>query len=206
MMRRVLLGLLILVSLASPAQAAWPNEPLAFTLDDKTIYQPVGTQTWCMDCIGVDYTTQEPWVVNRTTCTWDVDDRWTYRGAGVLAAGATASFSECSLRSRVDQNLASTNLSSPSPNLVVTYSFAWDAGSYVVAVPPVWDPAYHRYDYDACIDVPFPYSGTDVEIPDSHGGTAVPVTVTGSITNAGGKIGKTGGAFSYGLIPYAVDC
>jgi hypothetical protein len=204
-MRRVLLGLLILMSLGTPAQAAWPNDPLAFALDNKTIYQPVDFQTWCGDCVGVDYTTQEPWVINPTTCMWDSDDEFTYRGAGVLEG--TAGFTECLLRSERQNLTASTRLSSPAGSLVLTYSFTWDTGSLVVPIPAVWNPASHRYDYNACIQYPFPSTGSVFEeVPESHGGHAVSVAVEFTMTNPGQKVGKTGGAVSFGIIPYAVSC
>jgi hypothetical protein len=202
-----LLGVLILILTAPIARAAWSNDPLTFVLDEREIHNPVGHETWCGDCVFTDWTTQEPWVVNPTTCMWDVDDEFTYRSVGnVLGPGAMVSVTECALRSG-QLFAAPTKLSSSSPDLIVTYSFTWDTGSYVVSVPPIFDETFHVWRYDACIRSPGLFGGTEVEVEGSHGGTAVPTTIEVSITNpTRWKVNKTGGAIALGWIPYSIWC
>lgn len=195
-----------LLCLMAPAHAAPVNDPLAWTLDEREIQQPVDSLTWCLDCNGVDWTTGEPWVVNPTTCMWDTDDEFTYLGAGILGAGVTTSITECLYLSG-QSVAASTWISSPSPELAVTYAFTWPGGGYSVSVPGVWDKASRVYLYRACIRSPFLQGGEPIEVPDSHGGIARPVTITVTVGNpTGHEMRRTGGRISFGWIPWFGDC
>ena len=193
------LGLMLLLG-----TVAWSNDPLTFVLDDRKINQPVDHETWCGDCFGQDYTTQEPWVTNPTECMWDLDDEFRYTNVGnVLNAGATASVSEC-LYKGTQLVRGVTVLSSPSPALVVTYSFTWAEGSESYVITPTFSA--HRWHYDGCI-APRILGGTEVEVPGSHGGTAVPVQVTVTVHNpTTKKITQTGGGIDFGWVPYFVAC
>jgi hypothetical protein len=200
----LLLGLALLLMLAPPAEAGWSNAPLTFGMDDQwpKIYQPVDHETWCLDCVGEGWTTQDPWVTNPTTCMWDTDDEFRYVSTGnVLAAGATVTVGGCLLKGE-QLVRASTRISSPSPNLGVTYAFGSEA---TTAVPTFG--ADHRWHYDLCL-APGLFGGTPVEVADSHGGTAVPYDITVTVHNpTAQRVGKTGGAIAFGFQPYwAAGC
>ena len=214
MMKKILLFLLLIciaAAFTSEAKASWSNGPVKWALDDSSyshqIHQPVGHETWCGDCVSTDWTVQEPWVVNPTQCMWDVDDEFTYRSSGnILAANTTETIVECVLQS--GQHIyAETKISSASSELKVKYSFTWNNDSLSFDVPAVFDKRQRIWRYDLCWTGSILSSGTYVEIPDSHGGLAIPTELTVSVYNpTSRKIGKTGGVISYGVIPYAIYC
>jgi hypothetical protein len=180
-----------------------PQPTNTFVLIARSTNQPVDWLTWCGDCVGVDYTTANPWVTNPTTCLWDSDDEYSYSYDGTtMAAGASASVHECEYGSPRTHR-TDTQFSASSPSLVVTQSFAWDNGTKTQTwhVAAVLDPITRLYDYNSCFHTPNgdPTSDVFVTVPGSNGGVAMPVAITTTVTNpTSTKVSKIGGKFEGG--------
>lgn len=150
-MRRALLAVIALFVVVAPVSAGWSSDPLTIAQHERLIRQPIGSQTWCLDCVGVDYTTGSPWTINpgwvegyippidtpvadvgntADGCLWDVDDTYQYQtGGNVMAAGQTFTIDECiwqgpnSRRSGGEDNYVVWR--SPSPNIEIRYEWEW---------------------------------------------------------------------------------
>lgn len=200
---RYIFAVLAALVLALPA-AGQGNDPLMFHARfgdaGHNISQPVDYLTWCGDCIGVDYTTGTPWVVNPTPCSWDSDDFFSYVSEGsVLASDATAGMSEC-VYAGADPGAhpyryLGVFLQSASPDLLVTETWAWDGGSLSTTTSPSYDQSLHAWRYFDCIQAPFAQEPL-VEVSGSNGGFAFPQAVSVTVTNTGRKALKTGGVIS----------
>jgi len=122
------------------------------------------------------------WVVNNTGCAWDADDsRYTGDTDGTLAAGATASGSRCVISDDVEHGVY-LSINSPSPNLVVSMTYAPQGYSFT-ASPRVEG---NRYRYELCVEgVDYDASSPDLQpIPNSGvGGEGVVTTITYSVRN-----------------------
>lgn len=208
---------------AKPVRAAGPTD-LTFALNGlgdngHHTVDPIDQLTWCGDCVGIDYTTGEPWVVNphdnwpyglptngaqQTGCAWDSDDRWSYVSTGnVIAAGATATVTECrySTEGGYSKLLMDVGITSPSSALLVSIRWQWDTGFVVHPVLPTFDSGDHKWHYFECVDSAPPLGGTEVTIPNSHGGVSIPSLITVTVTNpTSQKIGKTGGFIEGGQL------
>ena len=208
---------------AAPLTMAGPNDPMVFglpQLNDQNHHtaDPVDGQTWCGDCVGTDWTTGTPWVVNphdnwpyglptygefEPGCMWDSDDSYSWVTSGnVLAAGATASVTEC-IYANLGLPLLATDvgITSGSPDLIVTEQWVEASQTVTDTIPAVFNRTDHQYHYFACIWSPRGLSVDQVSIPNSHGGVGVPQTITITVTNpTTQKIGKTGGYAESGLI------
>ncbi len=216
-MTRVLAAVVLLILLAAPAS----QDPLAFALRGQGdsghhVVNPVDSLTWCGDCVGTDWTTGSPWVVNprdswpfglpaqsfEPGCLWDSDDSYSYTATGnIIDAGVSAVVTECTYQPSVPAPLTFlTNVAirSSSPDLIVTQTWTWDGGSVTHTFTPVSDAREWRY--ADCLAPPVS-TGTPVEVPGSHGGFGIPTLVTVTVSNpTSRKIGKTGGVIEAGLI------
>jgi hypothetical protein len=224
-----LLGAVALAAALSAPAVAGPNDPVVFSLPqqgDQSHHtaDPVDYLTWCGDCIGTDYTTGAPWVVNphdswpyflptngafEPGCMWDSDDHYNWASSGaVVAANTTVGITECRYAAGFGTNGCCPQLAtdvlitSASSALVVQEKWQWGVTTVTHAIPAVFDSVAHNWRYFGCVWSPPLVSGdTLVTIPNSHGGTAVPQLITVTITNpTGQKIGKTGGVIESGLI------
>lgn len=219
--RLIVLSVVAFFLLAIPVAGAPSNDPLRFVLDSRHTANPVDYLTWCGDCGGIDYTTGDPWVVNPRSnwpygfpvvsgpsiepgCLWDTDDSYRYSSQGnVFAAGASLSVTECRY-SAVEGGgpllLTDILIWSPSPDLDVTESWAWNQTTVSTSVTPTFDPAVHLWRYFDCIRSPRPPFGTPlVTVPDSHGGQAVTQLVSVTVSNpTSKKLLKTGGVIEAG--------
>jgi len=184
--------------------AAIAMTALLFVQTQQHIAEPVDYLTWCGDCVGIDYTTGSPWVVNPSTCMWDSDDNYKYASEGsVLRSGATASVNECRYASNTLTPTLPTviDVMSPSPDLLVAEKWSWAGGAVLQHVPAVADG--RKYLYRTCAISPQPIDVPLVTIPNSHGGMAVPQQITVSVTNPTARtVRKTGGIIEAGLIPW----
>jgi hypothetical protein len=222
MVRILTAAALTAAALTAAASAGWSNnEPLALYVSEREINQPVAHLTWCRDCVGVDWTTSEPWAVNpgtnwpydlpavpglgvQTGCVWDADDEFVYRSRGnTLAAGASVTVDECVYeRNSFGPILVlDITVTSPSPDLLVTAAWTWEGGSAAATVPPVADGQGWRY--FACLQMPAAVGAVAVEIPGSHGGVARPQRLRVTVANTGRKVGRTGALVSSGVLPGA---
>ena len=193
------LALLAVCALPASGQG---NEPLTFVLrygdQGHHINQPVDYLTWCGDCGGVDYHSGTPWVINPSDCIWDSDDFFSYVSQGsVLAAGASASIQECRYAGFLGApyDYLGINLTSSSPDLQVVERWRWSGGEVGAFTAPTFDPSVRLWRYHDCIQAPFAQAPL-IEIPDSHGGYALPQVETVTVMNLGRKAGKTGGVIS----------
>lgn len=199
------------------------NDPTTLWNEQRHIGEHVDHDTWCGDCIDVDYTTGEPWVINPgwlpgytppiilpenpsgstehdDGCSWDLDDFFEYTSqGGIFGPGASLSLTECLWYThafRYGWTGATHNAlvwRSTSPDLVITYKWEWDAGvkTYTVA-PPIKSGT--TWEYRTCLVAPPPVGGTKIDVPNSHGGQAIWVLQTITITNpTNKKASKTGG-------------
>src|SRR5205814_48024 len=115
----------------------------------------VDYETWCGDCVGVDYRSGSPWVVNPTSCLWDSDDYYTYLSDGsTLGPGESVSIHECRYSDSADHTYlylpTDVRISSSSAALSVTEAFTWDAGSATYTVAPV-SQSNGKYLYFGCV-------------------------------------------------------
>jgi len=216
-----LLGALALAGALSIPVQAGPNDPLAFGLlyglNGHHTADPVDYETWCGDCVGVDYQTGTPWVVNPHTswpynipladfqpgCMWDSDDHYDYINSGsVLAAGVSTSVTECWYAIGAVSADTDIGITSSSSALLVTETFTWDAGSTTVTISPILTTT-RAWSYFGCIPLPPTPGGTFQTIPGSNGGTAIPELVTVTVANpTTHKIGQTGGFIESGVQAY----
>lgn len=212
--------IVLLVMLAAPAG----QDQLAFSLNGQGdsghhIVDPVDQQTWCGDCVGIDYTTGSPWAVNphdnwpyslppngaqQAGCSWDSDDRWSYVATGnIIGAGATATVQECrySTAGGYPHLNMDVGITSPSNALLVSIIWDWGAGSVVRSLPAMFNSGDHKWHYFECVLSPVPAGSTEGPVPNSHDGVAIPTLITVTVTNpTSQKIGKTGGYIEGGLI------
>lgn len=207
----------------TPLVAAPVNDPTTLYLTGRDLSQPVDHETWCGDCEGVDWTTGSPWTVNpgwvtgytppiinppedagfggiRYGCEYDSDDWFEYKAfGGVFTANTTLTATECRWRyaSRYSYGgtVYYTKFTSSSPDLVITWTFDWGAGSVSYTLPP---PVAVRggWQYWACLGNPVATGIEIIAVPDSHDGHGGFEVVTVTITNpTGRKAGKSGGYF-----------
>jgi hypothetical protein len=219
-MQRVLLTVLALLALlafaptAAPAQRLTDTFVLSVKFQKTNCWAPalgcvheVNHWTWCGDCIGIDFTTKEPWVVNPTSCMWDQDDSYSYLYNGTsLPASASTSVNECDYTGNGLANTTDMLIHSSSPSLIVTTTFRWKpaAGSSGVAsatVPAVYNSETGLYDYRGCISEAYISINNAIaeEVPGSHGGVAFASQVTQTLTNpTTHKVAKTSGQAGFG--------
>jgi len=206
-------------STAVDTAAVWNRQPFAFgpapIAGARRNFDPVDQWTWCLDCVGVDYTTGSPWAVNPTTCMWDTDDRYNYAGTGLLAAGASVSVSDCAFPQNHVWNVHGV---SPSPDLVITQEFIGDfdrdgvVETRSVPILPVYDAPNHQYDYAACGRVPYVGSpGAQAAlplVPGAHDGRGIQIEVRVTVTNpTSHTVSKSGVWPNYGWQSYfAAGC
>lgn len=198
--------------------------PVALYLTERYTAQPVDWQTWCGDCgPNVDYTTQEPWTVNPgwvpgymppialtpvggtsnhdNGCLFDSDDWFEYHVSGdTFAPNTTLVATECRWRGvgRFEGGeLLYLRFQSASPDLIVTASWDWGAGSADYTFAPVpGQGQLWTYGYGMCLLNPLATGGVYVPVPGSHDGSAIWELVTITITNpTSRKVGKTSGFF-----------
>jgi hypothetical protein len=219
-MKKALALVLALGLLAGAKPLAGPSDDgMVFNLVGHHVVDPVDRQTWCGDCIGVDYTTGSPWTINphdswpyflpsqgavQTGCMWDADDYYRYASTGnTLGAGVSLSITECRYATPDLHPTFLTNIgiTSSSPDLIVTERWSWTTGTLTHAIPAIFDTTSHKWSYFACLMSPGATGGTPTQVPNSHDGVAVPQLITVTVTNpTTRKINKTGGVIESGII------
>jgi hypothetical protein len=215
---------LTLLALPGAVKAGPSNDPLTWQLLYGTaghqIFDPVDRLTWCGDCIGETPTSGPNWIVNprdswpfflpappapaQAGCMWDSDDLFTYVSSGnVLAAGASAGITECLYAGYWWSWPFGVNITSPSPNLIVTETWqAWNGPTVTSQVPPpTYDTSVHLWRYKDCVRTAMVDSAYYVSVPNSNGGSSAPQLMTVTLTNpTSQKVGKTGGELALGQI------
>ena len=170
-------------------------------LQSPHIQQPVEQETdWPFPA------DQSRWVINplAPTCSWDVDDLYSFYTQGKLAAEQSIDYTACVIGSPVqfrrcvngDCGWWSTPLSyfesevrASSPGLTVT--LCYDKYPRCFTPTATYDAANKAYLYDTCTRESYHFDGwatslTDPlleTIPDSHGGVGVVEQVTLTVTN-----------------------
>lgn len=178
---------------AAVTSAASPH-PLHFDLvGNVQLQQPVEQQSdYPFDPRAAHY------VVNPTSCSWDVDDSWQRIAVdGYLEANATATFRTCMVSDATAYTTTKNGLTaswsssrgylgvlvhSPVSRLVV--SVCYSLRSRCFAPAPQFNTAQKRYDYVACTQAVYDPGDPDlVSIPDSNGGTGVVSQITLEVAN-----------------------
>lgn len=177
-------AVLLALPLAAPAIAkGQPPQPLEFRYMGGQVNDPVEQQSpnffRCKHEPPLEPCDSRTWVVNPlggVPCAWDVDDHFIHQGYGYVEAGGRVRGSMCVVADQYDNfggddHMLFASVYAPEDSLTVTLTN--DRG---VARPlePVPDGNGYRW-YVCHVDhTPGPYP----EIPDSNGGTGLPVTYT----------------------------
>jgi hypothetical protein len=182
--------LLALASTTSAGARGTTVQPLSFERSQTNPQSPVEQQTpgWFgVDCPpgpGACQPDQSLWVVNPTSCPWDIDDFLsdaTTIGA-YLDPGATASVGECLIADNA-HHIVGVRMSAGGPGLSVTLSYE----PFAVAVPvPVLTATSKQVVYGACVIGPLGMSGLP-PVEGSNGGVGIPTTVRLTVTNNSGR-------------------
>lgn len=224
----VVVSLLGLLGAAAPSKAAFEfREPDPSTAQVRSVSHWVDWLTWCHDCYTQPGTqarmsdaqvqAHEPWVTNPTACPWDTDDRYYWTASGTLGARSSASMQDCSYESsnvEPNPNVSQSGVIhvtyvvvyASTDKLRITTTFAWRNGTATFGTPsPTWDGK--SWVYRQCVVVNSVNGGVWEEVPGSHGGYAVAVRRSTTVSNPTGKpANHTAATVAYGWIPWWSTC
>jgi len=170
-------GGVALLFLVAGASAAKPlpgaNDPIVFAVTEFVVSSVLE------DVNGLEQQPDFPDATNPTGCIWQVDDRVKSGGYGILAAGATVSFTHCEVADH-SFHLHGFRVRASSPDLVVTVHF--DPQDVTFTLTP--QPISGEFLYTGCVSGPrYSTYQTLPEITGANGGRGVQGTVTVAAMN-----------------------